>query len=131
MATLSSHPGKIFWDTRTIVRATILDLAKYYVSHVHYGTKYQLTLYDCHELIAFFLFIGNQKNVCHRYNQSSSNFLQHADYNDTFLTGSTLRAEKTSKNSKMQVLQTVPLNKICLSAFEKKPHILNEGVKAP
>ena len=38
MAALSSHPSKIYWDTPTIVGATILDLAKYYMYQFHYGT---------------------------------------------------------------------------------------------
>ena len=38
MAALSSRPGKIYWDTPTKVGASILDLAKYYMYHFHYGT---------------------------------------------------------------------------------------------
>ena len=38
LAALSSRPRKIYWDTPTIVGATILDLAKYYMYQFHYGT---------------------------------------------------------------------------------------------
>ena len=38
MAALSSRPKTIYWDTPTIVGATILDLAKYYMYQFHYGT---------------------------------------------------------------------------------------------
>ena len=55
--------------------------------------------------------------------------LQHADYNNTLVTGSTLRAENTRIVSEKHVLQTVSTNKICLSAFDNKRHILNGGIK--
>ena len=45
MAALSSRPRKIYWDTPTIVGATILDLAKYYMYQFHYGTM--RSSFDC------------------------------------------------------------------------------------
>ena len=45
------------------------------------------------------------------------------------MTGSTLRAEHTRIVSDKHVLQTVSTNKICLTAFDKKRLILNEGIK--
>ena len=45
MAALSSCPRKIYWDTPTIVGATILDLAKYYMYQFHYGTM--RSSFDC------------------------------------------------------------------------------------
>ena len=45
MAALSSRPRKIYWDTPTIVGATILDLAKYYMYQFHYGTT--RSSFDC------------------------------------------------------------------------------------
>ena len=53
--------------------------------------------------------------------------LLHADYNNTLVTGSTLRAENTRIVSENYVLQTVSTNKICLSAFDNICHILNWG----
>ena len=55
--------------------------------------------------------------------------LRHADFNNTLVTGSTLRAENTRIVLEKHVLQTVLTNKICLSAFDNKCHILNEGIK--
>ena len=45
MAALSSRPRKIYWDTPTMVGATILDLAKYYMYQFHYGTM--RSSFDC------------------------------------------------------------------------------------
>ena len=45
MAALSSRPRKIYWDTPTIVGATILDLVKYYLYQFHYGTMQ--SSFDC------------------------------------------------------------------------------------
>ena len=45
MAALSSRPRKVYWDTPTIVGATILDLAKYYMHQFHYGTM--RSSFDC------------------------------------------------------------------------------------
>ena len=45
------------------------------------------------------------------------------------MTGSTLRPENTRIISEKHVLQTVSTNKICLSAFDNKRQILNEGIK--
>ena len=45
------------------------------------------------------------------------------------MTGSTLRAEHISIVSDKHVLQTVSTNKICLTAFDNKRLILNEGIK--
>ena len=56
-------------------------------------------------------------------------FFRHAVYNNTLVTGSTLRAENTRIVSEKHVLQTVSTNKICLSAFDYKRHILNAGLK--
>ena len=61
--------------------------------------------------------------------RAAQNLLRHADNNNTFVTGSTLRAENTRIVSEKHVLQTVSTNKICLSAFDNKRHILKEGIK--
>ena len=45
MAALSSRPRKIYWDTPTIVGATILDLVKYYMYQFFYGTM--RSSFDC------------------------------------------------------------------------------------
>ena len=45
MAAFSSRPRKIYWDTPTIVGATILDLAKFYMYQFHYGTM--RSSFDC------------------------------------------------------------------------------------
>ena len=45
------------------------------------------------------------------------------------MTGSTLHAENTRIDSQKHVLQTVSTNEICLSVFDDKCHILNEGIK--
>ena len=45
------------------------------------------------------------------------------------MTGSTLRTENTRIVSEKHVLQAVSTNKVCLSAFGNKHHILNEGIK--
>ena len=55
--------------------------------------------------------------------------LRHADYNNTLVTGSTRWAENTTIVSEKHVLQRVSTNKMCLSAFDNKRHILNEGIK--
>ena len=48
MAALSSHPEKIYWYTTTILGATILDLAKYYLYQFNYGTM--RSSFDCRSL---------------------------------------------------------------------------------
>ena len=47
------------------------------------------------------------------------------------MTASAVRAENRKIASEKHVLQAVSTNKICLSAFDNKPHILNEGIKPP
>ena len=64
-----------------------------------------------------------------RLTRAAQNLLRHADYKNTLMTGGTLRAENTRVVSEKHVLQTVLTNKICLSAFDNKRHILNGGIK--
>ena len=64
-----------------------------------------------------------------RITRANQNLLRHANYNNTLVTGSPLRAENTRIVSEKHVLQTVSTNKICLSAFDNKRHILNGGIK--
>ena len=45
MAALCSRPRKIYWDTQTLVGATILDLAKYFMYQFQYGTM--RSSFDC------------------------------------------------------------------------------------
>ena len=61
--------------------------------------------------------------------RAAQNLLRHADYNNTLVTGSTLRSEITRIFSEKHVLQMVSTNNICFSAFDNKRHILNEGNK--
>ena len=83
-----------------------------------------LSLFDC-----FLLFIGNRKIFAKGITSAAQSLLRHADYNNTLVTGSTLRAENTRIVSEKHVLQTVSTNKIFLSAFDNKCHILNGGIK--
>ena len=86
-------------------------------------------MYDCHDLIAFFLFIGIQKISAKGITRAAQHLLRNADYNKTVVTGSTLRAGNTRSVSEKPVLQTVSTNKLCLFAFDNKRHILNEDIK--
>ena len=76
-----------------------------------------------------FLFIGNRKMSTEGITRAAQSLLRHASYNNTLVTGSTLRAKNTRIVSEKHVLQTVSINKISLSAFDNKRHILNEGIK--
>ena len=71
IAALASRPRKIYWDTPTIVGATILDLAKFYKYQFHYGTMRSSfdcrLLYtdtdSCHVLAKHFEFISDKFKV--------------------------------------------------------------------
>ena len=48
MAALMTHPNSIFWNTPTIVGATIIDLAKYHMYYFHY--RVMRPNFNCHLL---------------------------------------------------------------------------------
>ena len=61
--------------------------------------------------------------------RTAQNLLRNVDYNYTFKSGSTLRAENTRIVSEKHILKMVSTKNISLSAFDNKRHILNEGIK--
>ena len=63
--------------------------------------------------------------------RANQKWLRNADYNITLVTDSILQGENTRIVSEKHVLQTVSTNKLCLSSFDDKRHVLNEGIKTP
>ena len=64
-------------------------------------------------------------------NRANQNWLRNADHNITLVTGSMQQGENTRIVSEKHVLQTVSTNKLSLSSFDDKRHVLNEGNKTP
>ena len=59
----------------------------------------------------------------------AQNLLRHADNNNTIVSVSTLRDKNTRIVPEKHFLQTVSTNKICLSTFDNKCHILSEEIE--
>ena len=81
MAALSSRPRKIYWDTPTILGATILDLAKYYMYQCHYGTM--RSSFDCELLYSDTDGLLNRINCKDFYRElKESNVLDQFDFSN-------------------------------------------------
>ena len=81
MAALSSRSRKIYWDTPTIVGATILDLAKCYKYQLNYGTM--RSSFDCRLLYSepdSLLYRINSEGLYHELKES--NVLDQFDFSN-------------------------------------------------
>ena len=110
MAALSSRPKKIYWDTPTIVGATILDLAKYYMYQFHYGTM--------RSSIDFWLLYSDTDSLLYRINcedlyreLKESNVLDQFDFSN-YPEVTNCTAKKKTRRLKVQ-------RRICWELFKK------------
>ena len=115
MAALSSRPKKIYWDTPTIVGATILDLAKYYMYQFHYGTM--------RSSIDFWLLYSDTDSLLYRINcedlyreLKESNVLDQFDFSN-YPEVTNCTAKKKTRRLKVQ-------RRICWELYKKGLRII-------